>query len=404
MFTGTGSPMTQPATINDIFRADGESYRKRYPQLSLPEKKVMRSIETCRTEILGGRIEECDACDYEAFLYNSCRNRHCPLCQFMKKEAWIAQRKKEVLPFTYFHVVLTLPHQLNPIVSRNKRLIYDLLFQKCKETLFSVSGDKKYFGAKIGFFAILHTWGQKLNRHPHLHCVVPGGGYSEDKKAWIQTSKKFLLPVDVLKPRFRKLFLKGLKVLHSSNKLYLAGTPYVDPGRFQDLIDSLFSKDWVVYIKKSFHGEEKVIEYLARYTHRIAISNYRILKFENDRVTFSYKDYNDGNKKKIMELSSHSFIYSFLRHVVPQRFVRIRYYGLFANRNKKKAIEACREFHGIEVIEEEPAPLHWTEIYLRVTGKKVNACPVCENGTLRMTKMISSIRYRGPPAAGCLEG
>lgn len=357
----------------------------------------MRSIEACRTEILGGRIEECDKCKHEVFLYNSCRNRHCPQCQFMKKETWILERKTEILPFTYFHVVFTLPHKLNPIVIRNKQVMYDLLFQKCKETLLSVASDKKYFGAQIGFFAILHTWGQKINQHPHLHCVVPGGGFREDKNKWIQASQKFLLPKDVLKPRFRSLFLKGLKELNKSGRLNLRGTPLVEAKIFQHLVDSLFADEWVVYIKESFQGKESVIEYLARYTHRIAISNHRILAIKSDMITFKYRDYKDGNREKIMEMKAGTFIRRFMTHVLPRRFVRIRYFGILSHRKKKNAIKACCEFYKV-IKENGNTPKSWSEIYFLTTGRKVSSCPVCAEGTLVLKGFIPSNTYRAPPS------
>jgi len=392
--------MDPPITVNDIFRNFGDGYRTQHPDLSLLDKKVMRSIEICRTESLGGRIEVCDQCGHEVILYNSCRNRHCPQCQFMKKETWILQRKKEVLPFTYFHVVFTLPHKLNPIVIKNKRIMYNLLFQKCKETLLSVSGEEKYFGAKIGFFAILHTWGQKINLHPHLHCVVPGGGYCEQKKRWIRASKKYFIPVEVLKNRFRSLFLKGLKELFRSEKLYLQGTSYTEKQQFQNLINTLFADEWVVYIKESFQGKESVIEYLARYTHRIAISNHRIVGIKDDLVSFKYRDYIDGNREKIMQIKAHSFIRRFMTHVVPQRFVRIRYFGLLSHRNKRKTIEDCFEFHGI-VKKTDTLSKSWNEIYFMTTGKKASACPVCSTGTLLLKENINPVKYRAPPAHAC---
>ena len=242
--------MNSIKTVNDIFKVYGKEYDKKYPYLSVHEKKIIRAIELCRTEELGGRIEECDNCGYTVTLYNSCRNRHCPQCQFMKKEEWILKRKEEVFPFEYFHVVFTLPDELNTIVFHNKRILYTLLFNTVKETLLSVADEKKYLGAKIGFFSILHTWGQKLNLHPHLHCVIPGGGYSDFKKKWIKCRKNYLLPVKVLKRRFRSLFLKGLKNLYKSNRLFLSRIKYSNGVIFQSLVDELFKKEWVVYIKE----------------------------------------------------------------------------------------------------------------------------------------------------------
>ena len=392
MFSQRDPIMSSSITVNDIFRKYGHEYRILYPNLSLHEKKVMRAIEICRTEALGGRIEECDHCGHKVVLYNSCRNRHCPQCQFMKKEQWIMARKKEILPFTYFHVVFTLPDKLNSIVIKNQKIIYNLFFQKCRETLLSIGEEKKYLGAKIGFFSILHTWGQKLNFHPHLHCVVPGGGYSETKNKWIQSSHNFLFPVQVLKIRFRSLFLKGLKELYRTNKLYLNGTPYLNSITFQNLIDTLFKKEWVIYLKESFKNNDSVIEYLARYTHRIAISNHRIISLKNDIVTFKYRDYKDNNKEKNMEMQALSFMRYFMIHVVPRRFVRIRYYGLLSHRNKKKAIEECRNFFKI-IYKDKEVKLEWSDIYLKVTGKNIHLCPACKKGTLILKEYIPEKRY-----------
>ena len=383
-------------TVNDIFKTYGEEYRKQNPFLSIHEKKTMRAIELCRTEALGGRIEVCDHCGNTIFLYHSCRNRHCPQCQFMKKEQWIENKKNEIFPFQYFHVVFTLPNKLDTIVLWNKKIIYDLLFSKVKETLLSVSEDAKYFGAKIGFFSILHTWGQKLNLHPHLHCVVPGGGYSEKEKKWKKSSKNFLFPVKVLKARFRSLFLTELKKMYKQGKLVLSGTDYSCPNEFYKLIDDLFQIDWVVYIKESFRNSDSVIEYLARYTHRIAISNYRIVKVEDDRVFFTYKDYKDNNTKKTMSLPVMEFIRRFMLHIVPSRYVRIRYYGLMANRNKKDSLQECYEYFELEHKIKEISK-GWDDIFLNVTGIDLHKCPVCGIGNMVCSEFLGSNLYRPPP-------
>ena len=385
-----------PLTVNDILRAYGQEYRKQNPFLSIHEKKTMRAIELCRTEALGGRIDVCDHCGNTVFLYHSCRNRHCPLCQFMKKEQWIENKKNEVFPFQYFHVVFTLPNKLDTIVLWNKKIIYDLLFGKVKETLLSISEDTKYFGAKIGFFSILHTWGQKLNLHPHLHCVVPGGGYSEKEKKWKKSSKNFLFPVKVLKARFRSLFLTELKKMYKQGELVLSGTDYSRPNEFYKLIDDLFRIDWVVYIKESFNNPDSVIEYLARYTHRIAISNYRIVKVEDDRVFFFYKDYKENNKKKIMSLPVMEFIRRFMLHIVPLRYVRIRYYGLMANRNKKNSLKECYDYFELEHKIKEISK-GWDDIFLDVTGIDVHKCPVCGIGNMVCREFLGSKLYRPPP-------
>lgn len=364
--------------------------------MPLLERRVMRAIEICRTEMLGGRIETCDTCGHTVALYNSCRNRHCPQCQSMKKEQWILERTAEVLPFAYFHVVFTLPGALNGIVCRNKRIIFDLLFNTCKETLLSAGVEEKYFGADIGFFAILHTWGQKMNLHPHLHCVVPGGGFSQSKQKWIHAPYDYLVPVHVLKMRFRSLFLQGLKRLHTARLLKLAGTEMEDAAVFQKSIDTLFATEWVVYLKESFQNSNSVIKYLARYTHKIAISNQRIVSESNGAVTFKYRDYKDNNKEKLMNMDVFSFMRRFLLHAVPYRFVRIRYYGLLSHRNKRKAIQECREFYQVQ----EPIAhtrITWQEILLKKTGCDPAQCPACRNGRMRLKKKIEPERYRAPP-------
>jgi len=401
MYMQRDSRMSYAATINDIFREYACSYIQKHPEISLHKRKVISSIQNCRTEALGGREEECDSCEHSVIFYNSCRDRHCPQCQSMKKEEWILKRKSEVLTFTYFHIVFTLPDSLNPIVVRNKRAVYSLMFDVCRETLLTVSADEKYFGADIGFFSILHTWGQKLNLHPHLHCVVPGGGYSEKKQKWIYAPNNYFVPVEVLKRRFRSLFLQGLKKLYSEKSLYLQGTEYTDGKKFQAMIDSFFAAQWVVYLKESFQGRESVIEYLARYTHRIAISNHRIVEFKDGIVKFSYRDYADENRKKIMELTAESFMSRFMMHVVPGRFVRIRYYGILSHRNKKRAVEACREFFHI-IKKNEKIPETWMEIYLRVTGKNISCCPACKKGTLKVKEIIAPLCYRAPPCCGSI--
>jgi hypothetical protein len=390
--------MVKEMTVNEIFQRYGEDYRKLNPFLSIHEKKIMRAIEVCRTETLGGRIEVCDHCGNTVKLFHSCRNRHCPQCQFMKKEQWIESKKREIFPFQYFHVVFTLPDKLDQIVLRNKKKIYKLLFDKVKETLLSVSNEKKYFGAKIGFFSILHTWGQKLNLHPHLHCVVPGGGYSEKEKRWIKSPKNYLFPIEVLKRRFRSLFLVELKKMYKNGELYLTGTNYSEPKIFYKLIDDLFMTNWVIYLKESFQNSDSVIAYLARYTHRIAISNNRIVKVEDEKVFFSYKDYKENNQKKVMSLPVMEFIKRFLWHIVPSRFVRIRYYGLLANRNKKTNLEKCYEYFELEQRIEEITK-DWDTIYFEVTGIDLHKCPECEEGNMVCLDKIDKNLYRPPPAA-----
>jgi hypothetical protein len=382
------------ATVNSIFREYADRFIIKYKTTDYTNK-IIRAIIDCRTEELGGHIQKCDHCGHEIKLYNSCRNRHCPQCQFMKKEKWIIDKKNDILPFQYFHVVFTLPDKLNPIVYRNKALVYKLLFDAVKETLLTVSANEKYFGAKVGFFSILHTWGQKLNLHPHIHCVVPGGGYSSKKDKWISASKDYLVPVEVLNQRFRSIMLTGLKKLFSNEKLYLVNTKYIDKKCFQSLIDALFKINWVVYIKESFKSSDSVIEYLSKYTHRIAISNHRILSVKDGIVSFLYKDYKDENKKKIIQMPVMQFIKHFLLHVVPYRFVRIRYYGLLSNSTKKKEIGKCREYYRIK--EKKRTVKTWQEIYKTVTGVDIFECKECKKGKMVVSEIIKSKKSRSGP-------
>jgi hypothetical protein len=388
--------MNQKPTVNSIFREFGNAYKNNYPNLTFQVEKVIRSIQICRTEENGGRVEQCNFCGNTVTFYNSCRNRHCPQCQNMKKERWVLDRKKDILPFTYFHVVFTLPDSLNEIVFRNKRIIFNLLFNSSKETLLSISKEEKYFGADIGFFSILHTWGQKLNAHPHLHCVVPGGGFSKRKNKWIHARYDYLVPVEVVKKRFRSIFLRGLKKLYLENLITLSGSRFENQYSFQALIDKLFTAEWVVYMKESFQNSDSVIEYLSRYTHKIAISNDRIVSSTNGMVSFKYRDYKDDNKMKIATMDSLKFMKQFLIHVIPYRFVRIRYYGLLSHRNKKKAIEACREYFNITV-KDKDENLRWDEILYLKTGKQCLECPVCGEGKFIIKEILSPIRYRAPP-------
>lgn len=380
-------------TVNSIFREHAAEYLKQYNPDNYTTK-IIRAIVNCRTEALGGHIETCDTCGHEITLYNSCRDRHCPQCQFMKKAQWIENRKDEVLPFQYFHVVFTLPDSLNPIVYRNKEIIYKLLFDKTKETLLSISEDEKYFGAGVGFFSILHTWGQKLNLHPHIHCVVPGGGYIPAKKKWISAPHNYFLPVDVLKLRFRSIFLVSLKELFKSGKLYLQKTKYQEQRVFYRLIDDLFKTEWVVYIKESFKSSDSVIEYLAKYTHRIAISNHRILSVDQGIVTFRYRDYREENKQKTLSLPVMNFMRRFLLHIVPYRFVRIRYYGFLSNSTKKKLATNCREYYGVK--EKKRRIKKWFERLESLIGLDIHQCQKCLKGTMERTKIIDPFKNRGP--------
>jgi predicted Zn-ribbon and HTH transcriptional regulator len=384
-------------TVNEIFRRYGDEFEKRH-RLSDHERTVITHLTRCRTEAMGGRVQTCENCGYTRVFYNSCRDRNCPQCQSLVKERWIDAKKTEALPFQYFHVVFTLPDALIPLVMRNRRVVYNLLFDKVKETLVSAAGEEKYFGAKIGFFAVLHTWGQKLNLHPHLHCVVPGGGWDEAEGRWRESPKGYFLPVRMLAMRFRSLFLSALKAKYRSGELAVAGSGYERPRTFGKLVDKLFKTEWVVYLKESFEKHSSVIEYLGRYTHKIAIANHRIVKVEGGEVWFTYKDYRDNNKRKVCRMRVTEFMRRFCLHIVPKRFVRIRYYGLLSHRLKREALLSCREFYKLPPAEPRPER-PWAEVLCDVTGIDAYRCPACGQGNMVETLIPACNGKRAPPAA-----
>jgi len=298
----------------------------------------MKAICNCRTAILGGHIDKCDRCGEERISYNSCRNRHCPKCQFKKREQWLQDREKELLPIPYFHIVFTLPSELNAVVRQNRREMYELLFRCVSQTLLQVA--KRFLQADIGVICMLHTWGQTLTEHPHIHCIVTGGGLSDDRTKWISARDSFFAPVRVLSRLFRGKFLAHFKVITQSGSLSLTG----ESSHFKDgeSFSSLYAKEWVVYAKAPFARPKNLLTYIGNYTHRVAISNRRILDVDETHVSFQYKDYSDKNARKIMKLTGTEFVRRFLLHILPARFVKIRYYGLFANRNRKKMIALGR--------------------------------------------------------------
>jgi len=382
-------------TINELFREKGKNFLEKHSRYGIDTSKIVQSISQCRTAALGGRVEECKNCGHRVILYNSCRNRHCPQCQSLKKEKWIEEKKNELFPFPYYHAVFTLPEKLNAVTYRNKKIIYSLLFDSVKKSLLSMMDEEKYFGARIGFFAILHTWGQRLNLHPHLHCVVPGGGYSIHKGKWLSCKPEWLIPVKALSKRFRSKFLVSLKRYYKKEELYLKNSGFEKPKEFYGLIDELFKQPWVVYIKETFKHTVRVIQYLGRYTHRIAISNYRIKKIDKDTITYKYKDYRNGNQLKYETVSHEGFMRRFLLHTLPNRFVRIRYYGLYAHRNKKKKITESRAALNAERLSEKNEE-SWQDVYLRVMGLEADLCPKCGKGRLVEVEFIKQ-NNKSPP-------
>lgn len=329
--------------VADILRAHGPAYRARHP-VSPEQAKVMTSLVQCRTAVLGGHVDSCDGCGFVRVSYNSCRDRHCPKCQASERAAWVDARLERLLPVEYFHVVFTLPEQLHPLILKNRRTLYALLFKAASETLLELAADPQRLGAQLGITAVLHTWGQNLLFHPHLHCVVTGGGLSPDGKRWVPTREGYLLPVQVLSRLFRGKFLARLKQLYKSGQLTLTGSVshLAVPSVFQQLLDRLYRTKWVVYAKPPFGGAPQVYRYLGRYTHRVALSNSRLISMRDGRVRFQYKDYADGQKSKRMTLSAEEFLRRFLLHVLPKGFVRIRHYGLLASPNVQTKLKRCQ--------------------------------------------------------------
>jgi hypothetical protein len=385
--------------VAEIFRQHGPAYRESH-QLSRNGLRVMRAIEVCRTAVLGGHKDQCDHCGHLEISYNSCRNRHCPKCQTLRKERWIEARREDLLPIEYFHVVFTIPSELNPLVSMNRKVLYDLLFRSVSETLTELANDPKHLGAEIGSIGILHTWGQNLMDHPHIHCIVTGGGLSSDRSRWVSSRKGFFIPVRVISALFKGKFLDLLKKCFKSDALV-----FPDPIRhlkpsedFERFRNQLYRKKWVVYCKPPFDGVQGVLQYLGRYTHRIAISNNRILNIRNDEVSLLWRDYADQNRQKIMTLKANEFIRRFLLHVLPSRYVRIRHFGLLANRKRKDTIALCRKIlgDGKTVTQQNDRKETWQEQLFRICGIDVTLCPVCQKGRMYRVALLLPYRCNSP--------
>lgn len=339
--------MTRPPwEVADVIRIAGSRFGERYgASLTWPQVKVLRAIARCRTAALGGHLDVCTGCGYVAGIsYNSCRNRHCPKCQTGAREKWLAKRQQELLPVNYFHLVFSVPHLLVPLIWQNRKVLFTLLFDASAATLLEVAADPRRFGAEIGFLSILHTWGQTLQPHPHIHCVVPGGGLLPDHARWHSTPSHFFLPVRVLSRVFRGKFVAGLRRAFRADQLMFYGEclPLTNERNFTVFLRTLFQEDWVVYAKPPFGGPEHVLHYLARYTHRVAISNHRIVAVKDSQVTFRWKDYAHHNKQRTMTLTCEEFLRRFLQHLLPKGFPRIRYFGWFANRRRSKLLPLCR--------------------------------------------------------------
>jgi Putative transposase/Transposase zinc-binding domain len=373
--------------LADIFRQHGEAYRRSH-QLPLAHLRVMRAIELCRTSALGGHTEKCGHCDYTRIAYNSCRNRHCPKCQNAERAKWLESRRGELLPVEYFHVVFTIPEQLARIAFYNKEVVYGILFRTAAETLATIARDPRHLGAEIGFFGVLHTWGQNLLHHPHVHFVVPGGGLSPDRK-WVCCRRGFFMPVKVLSRLFRRLFLNALRKAFDRKQLrFFGGTERLaHPTAFRAYLAPLEKTEWVVYAKPPFGGPRQVLEYLGRYTHRVAISNHRIRQVSNAQVSFQWKDYRAGNrqKRRVMTLAADEFIRRFLIHTLPPGFQRIRYFGLLANRFRKEKLALCRQL------------LNAREILPAIDPASFHRCPNCRIGVMIRIATIPAYRWPARP-------
>jgi rubredoxin len=335
-----------PFEVADIIRQYGDSFiRKNRSWLTWLHLRVLYAIESCRTARLGGHLDRCSGCGHEVISYNSCRNRHCPKCQTNARDKWLTERSKELLPVSYVHVVFTLPHELSWLALQNKKVVYDLLFRASAATLLEIAADPKHLGAELGFLSVLHTWGQNLQHHPHVHCVIPSGGLSLDHQHWIRPRYAFFLPVKVLGRVFRGKFVAGLKHAFGEGQLVFPGSLQALAGdkAFHAFLRPLYRQDWVVYAKRPFGGPEHVLQYLARYTHRVAISNHRILSVADGKVTFRWKDYAHGGKQRKMTVTAEEFLRRFMLHILPRHFVRIRFSGFLANRRRKQLLPLCQE-------------------------------------------------------------
>ena len=369
-----------------VFRRYGDEYRQQHgASLCVAQRRVMHAIEVCRTAVLGGHLERCDQCGHERNAYNSCADRHCPKCQSLARAEWLENRRSELLSTQYFHVVFTLPEQIAPIAYQNKKVVYGILFRATAETLRTIAADPQHLGAEIGFFAVLHSWGSNLLHHPHLHCVVAGGGLSPDGTQWISCRPGFFLPVRVLSRLFRRLFLEYLIKAFDAGKLEFFSSlePLRERRAFLRHLAPSRTAEWVVYAKRPFAGPEQVLDYVGRYTHRVAISNNRLLDIGNGKITFRYKDYRHDGQQKTMTLAAEEFIRRFLLHVLPDGFQRIRYYGFLGNRYREEKLARCRQLLGMPAshqLSEESKD--YRDRYEELTGSSLRECSKCHQGRM----------------------
>jgi hypothetical protein len=382
--------------VADLIRSAGTAFLERNRQwLRWKHVKVLLAIARCRTAALGGHLDQCTRCGHRAISYNSCRNRHCPKCQIAARDRWIAARQKELLPTRYVHVVFTLPAQLAPLALQNKKLIYGLLLRASAETLLEVARDPRHLGAELGFFSVLHTWSQKLTLHPHVHCVIPAGGLSPDLTHWVQSQNQFFLPLKVLSRVFRGKFVAGLKQAFQSGRLNFHGNlaPLAQPKPFATWLRLLFRKDWVVYAKRPFGGPEYVLQYLGRYTHRVAISNHRLVSFTDGKVTFRWRDSAHHNEQKLMTLPIDEFLRRFLLHLLPKGFVRIRNFGFLANRRRATLLPLCFQLLGAT-----QEPQGQQDLLSACDSHDLWRCPRCGGPMVVIERLTAAeIQLRSPP-------
>lgn len=376
--------MTNMPDIQDVFNKFYPEFKKKYHTSFIQDKSAF-DIMNCRTSVMGGHIDECEHCGHINISYNSCGNRHCPLCQTIPKEKWIDARKKDVLDSPYFHVVFTVPEEIRMLIYQNQEILYGLLYSTVSQTLSELASDPEYLGAQIGFISVLHTWGQGMIYHPHIHNIVLAGGLTNESE-WKSSREDFFIPVEVLSKKFRGKFLDYLKKYYQENKLNFFGTQreLENPESFQALLNKCYKNSWYTYCKEPFSGPLAVIEYLGRYTHRVAISNNRIVSMYEKSVTIKVKDYKNGCKEKLLTMSGIEFIRRFLMHILPKGFVKLRHFGLLGNRNKKTKLELCRNLlNSAVVFVSEFVNLNAVEILMKITGKDITKCPACITGSFQ---------------------
>jgi Putative transposase/Transposase zinc-binding domain len=387
-----------PLEVADLVHAAGRAFLERSRKwITWQHLKVLRAIARCRTAALGGHLDECTDCGYRpAISYNSCRDRHCPKCQANARDRWLEARRKELLPTRYVHVVFTLPHELAPLALQNKKILYHLLLQTSAETLLEVARDPKHLGAEIGFFSVLHTWNQKLEHHPHAHCVVPAGGLSPDHSAWVSSRARFFLPIPVLRKVFRRKFVIALKCNFRQGNIGFHGTlkPLAHPKAFSAWLRTLYRHHWHVYSKRPFGGAEHALCYLGRYTHRVAISNHRLVSFVDQKVTFRWRDSAHNNEQKLMTLSLDEFLRRFLLHVLPKGFVRIRHFGFLANRRRATFLPLCLQLLGaLQPSHTQPEASPAQE------ASPLPLCPKCGGRMVVIERLTTAqIQLRSPPS------